>query len=204
MITTDPKLAWALALDSGVRSQLGPILEELENGGGVQFTKKGGAGASHGIEYGPIYSRICRMEREQPALAAIGHVLCHPSTEQANAWLDDAVEAVEGKVIDSIPNWTDGRAWKAAKKERVHYLIHVALLERQRNLSNEQPAWGPERIGEMMAGWYGMPIVTRDWARDWMPAWSVIQAAINFWEGEAMEPISETIGLVVRNFREAA
>ena len=204
MITTDPKLAWAMALDTGVRSQMGPILEELESGGGVQFTKKGGTGAAHGIEYGPVYARICRLEREQPTLAAIGHVLCHPSTEQANAYLDDAVGAVEGKVIASIPNWGDGRAWRPAKKERVHYLIHVALLERQRNLSNEQPAWGPERIGATMAEWYGVAITTRKWHQDWMPVWSVIQASINHWEGEAMEPISETIGDMVRNIRKAA
>lgn len=68
MITTNPKLAWAKALDSGVRSQLGPIIEELETGGGVQYTRKGGPGAAYGAEYGPVYSCICRMERNQPVL----------------------------------------------------------------------------------------------------------------------------------------
>ncbi|QFT84951.1 hypothetical protein FIU88_08180 [Halomonas sp. THAF12] len=204
MITTEPKLAWAMAMDSGVRSQLGPIMEDLETGGRVQYSTRGGAGASHGSDYAPIYAEITRMEREEPTLAAIGHFLCHPSTEQANAFLDAVVEAVEGKVIESIPNWGDGRAWKPAKKERVHWLIHVALQERQRNLSNAQPAWGPERIGAHMADWYGVAIVTRKWHQDWLPVWSVIQAAINHWEGEAMEPISQTIGDVMRHFRQAA
>ncbi|MDC8803922.1 hypothetical protein PRZ61_10790 [Halomonas pacifica] len=204
MIITDPKLAWAMAMDSGVRSQLGPIMEDLESGGRVQYSTRGGAGASHGAEYTPIYSRIRHMEREAPALAAVGHVLCHPCTEQANGHLDEAVAAVQARVIALIPNWSDGKAWRTAKKERVHWLIHVALMERQRNLANDQPAWRPERIGEMMREWYGMSIVTRDWARDWLPAWSAIQASIDYLESEAMEPISDTIGEVVRKFRCAA
>ncbi|TFH85250.1 hypothetical protein EQG41_18225 [Billgrantia azerbaijanica] len=200
-IATHPKVAWALALDSGVRSQMGPILEDLRNGGGVQYSAKGGAGAGIRAEYAPIYARIARMEREQPALAAIGHCLCHPDTERANAYLDDAVVEVEAKVVAAIPNWNDGRAWKPAKRERVHYLIHVALLERQRNLSGEQPAWGPERIGAMMADWCGMPITTRKWHQDWLPVWSVIQAAINTLEADAMEPISDVIGDLARAAR---
>lgn len=204
MICTDPKVAWAMSLDSGVRSQLGPILEELENGGGVQYSTRGGAGAAHGIDYGPIFARICRMEREQPAIAAVGHVLCHPDTEVANGYLDDAVEAVEPIVIDLIPNWSDGRAWKPAKKARVHYLIHVALIERQRNLSNERPAWSPDTIGGCLSDWYGVAITTRDWARDWLPVWSVIQSAINHLEAEAIEPISDVIGDVIRRERRAA
>ena len=199
-IATDPKIAWALALDTGVRSQMGVVLEELRinKNGRIQYSATGGAGASHGADYAPIYARIVRMEREEPTLAAIGHVLCHPDTEAANAWLDDAVGVVEARVIDAIPNWSDGRAWKPAKRERVHYLIHVALLERQRNLSNEKPDWSPERIGAAMAEWYGMGITTRDWSRDWLPTWAVIQAVIKHLEGEAMEPISEVIGELVR------
>ena len=204
MINTDPKVAWAMAMDSGVRSQMGPILEDLMNGGGVQYTTKGGAGAGHCSEYAPIYACIRRMERENPVLAAIGHFLCHPSTERANDFLDAAVEAVEAKVIASIPNWDDGRAWKPAKKDRVHWLIHVALQERQRNLSNRQPAWGPERVRGVLADWYGVNIVTKDWARDWLPVWSVIQAAINHWEGEAMEPVSQAIGEARKCERAAA
>lgn len=199
-----PKLAWAMAMDSGVRSQLGPILEELDLGAKIEYTKKGGAGASHGVEYTPIYSRIKRMEREHPSLAAVGHVLCHPSTEAANAYLDAAAAAVEATTATAIPNWGDGRAWSATKKERVHYLVRVALMERQRNLSGENPDWGPERIGSVMADWYGMAIVTRKWAQDWMPVWSVIQASIDRWEGDAMEPISDTIGDIIRAEREAA
>lgn len=204
MINTDPKEAWAMAMDSGVRSQMGPILEDLANGGGVQYTTKGGAGAGHCSEYAPIYACIRRMERDSPALAAIGHVLCDPMIESANAWLDEAVEAVEAKAIARISNWKDGRAWKPAKKERVHYLIHVALMERQRNLSGAQPEWPPEKIGEAMADWYGAPITTKDWARDWRPVWTVTQAAMARLEGDAMEPVSEVIGNLIQRSRTAA
>lgn len=204
MIITEPKLAWAMAMDSGVRSQLGPIIEDLEMGGRVQYSARGGAGAGHGADYAPVYAEITRMEREEPVLAAIGHYLCHPSTERANACLDAAVEAVEAKMIASIPNWNDGQVWRKAKKAKIHWLIHVALMERQRNLSNAQPAWGPERIREVMADWYGVAIVTRKWHQDWMPVWAVIQASINHLEGEAMEPVSQVIGDVVRCYRRAA
>lgn len=203
-VVTDPKIAWAMALDTGVRSQMGPILEDLHNGGGIQYSVKGGAGASSGVEYWPILSRILRMEREQPELAAIGHVLCHPDTECRNSYLDSAAETIENRVIALIPNWSDGRAWKEAKKERVPYLIRVALMERSLNLSNEQPAWRPERIGAIMAEWYGMSIVTRDWSRDWLPAWAVIQAVIDHMEADAIEPISDVIGDIVQRVRRVA
>ncbi|MFG6139492.1 hypothetical protein [Halomonas sp. B23F22_10] len=204
MITTEPKLAWAMAMDSGVRSQLGPIMEDLESGGRVQYSTRGGAGASHGSDYAPVYAEITRMEREEPVLAAIGHFLCHPSTDQANAFLDDAVAAVEAKVIESIPNWGDGQVWRKAKKAKIHWLVHVALIERQRNLSNERAAWTPETVREVLADWYGVAIVTKDWARDWLPVWAVIQSSISFLEGEAMDPISNVIGDVVRRYRRAA
>src|SRR5690625_3369358 len=183
-----------MALDTGVRSQMGPILEDLHNGGGVQYSTKGGVGASSGVEYWPILSRIHRMEREQPELAAIGHVLCHPDTERRNGYLDTATETIETAVIALIPNWDDGRAWKPAKKERVPYLIRVALLERSINLSPELPAWRPERIGAVMADWYGLPIVTRDRSRDWLPVWSVIPTVIDRMEADAIAPISDVIG----------
>lgn len=203
-IVTDPKLAWSMALDSGVRSQLGPILEDLANGGGVQYTAKGGTGAAHGVEYAPIYARIQRMEREQPSLAAIGHVLCHPDTETGNGYLDEAVEAAEPLVIGLIPNWEDKRAWRDTKKERVPYLIRVALIERSLNLANDRPEWSPERIGALMADWFGMSITTRKWHQDWLPTWCVIQAVIDRLEADAIEPISDVIGDMIQRERKAA
>lgn len=203
-IATDPKIAWAMALDTGVRSQMGPILEELHMGGAIQYSTRGGAGAAHGADYAPIYGRILLMEREEPGLAAVGHVLCHPDTEKANGWLDAAAAVVESRAIAAILNWGDGRAWRPAKKERASYLVRVALIERQRNLSNAMPAWSAERIGAVMADWYGMPITTRDWARDWLPTWAAIQAAIHALEADAMEPISEIIGDMVQRCRRAA
>jgi len=203
-IATDPKIAWAMAMDSGVRSQMGPILEDLRNGGGIQYTVKGGEGASHGADYAPIYARIAQMERERPELAAVGHVLCHPDIERGNAWLDEAADAVHGVAVGMIPNWSDGRAWKPAKKTRVVYLVRVAMMERRLNLSNDRPAWPPERIGEMMADWYGVSITTRDWSRDWMPTWAVIHAAINQMEADAVEPVSDVIGEMIQKSRRAA
>lgn len=203
-INTDPKLSWAAALDTGVRSQLGPILEELENGGGVQYSSKGGVGAGHGAEYWPVLSRIQRMEREQPQLAAIGHVLCHPDTEARNSYLDAAADTVEAKVIALIPSWIDGRVWRQAKKDKVSHLIRVALMERSENLSNELPDWPPEKIGEKAGDWYGAPIDTRFWARDWLPTWCVIQAVINNLEADAIEPISDVIGSMIQKARRAA
>ena len=202
-VVTDPKIAWAMALDTGVRSQMGPILEDLHNGGGVQYGVRGGVGASSGVEYWPILSRILRMEREHPELAAIGHVLCHPDTERRNSYLDSAAETIESRVISLLPNWNDGRAWKEAKKERVPYLIRVALIERSLNISNEQPTWRPERIGAILAEWYDLPIVTRDWSRDWRPVWSVIQTVIDSMEADAIEPISDVIGDIVQRVRRA-
>lgn len=194
-----------MAFDNGARSQMGPILEELAAGSVVQYSERIGAGASHGAEYWPILSRILRMEREQPGLAAIGHVLCHPDTERCfSRYLDTAAGTVEEAVIARIPNWNDGRAWKPAKKERVPYLIRVALVERSLDFANEQPAWRPERIGALMSDWYGLPIVTRDWGRDWLPVWSVIQTVIDRLEAEALEPIIDTIEDIVQKVRRTA
>lgn len=198
-IASNPRIAWALATDSSVRCAPGPWDEEMMGGGYGQTTS-----LERKAEYAPIWSRIQRMEREQPETAAVGHVICHADTVHSNAWLDDAVDALMARVVSLIPNWTDGRAWREVKKERVPYLVKIALLERRENLSGERPVWQPERIGAVMHEWYGMAITTRKWHQDWLPVWSVIQAAINTMEADALEPVSDVIGGMIRRERIAA
>ncbi|WP_129141512.1 hypothetical protein [Modicisalibacter coralii] len=197
-ITREPRLAWAMATKSASKAAPGPWVDEMPGGHSSMTMLELCA------EYSPIWSLIQRMEREQPDTAAIGHVICHADTEASNWHLDDAVAALMGRVVAMIPNWGDGRAWRQAKKDRVPHLIRIALLERRENLSGERPAWQPERIGAVMHEWYGMAITTRDWARDWLPVWSCIQVAVDDMEADALEPVSDVIGAMIRRERIAA
>ena len=197
-IVREPKLAWAMATKAASKAAPGPWVDEMP-GGHSSMTQ-----LEICAEYSPIWSLIQRMEREQPDVAAIGHVICHADTERSNAWLDRAVEVIQSKVVSMIPSWSDGRVWRQAKKDRVPYLITIALLERRENLSGERPAWQPERIGAVMHEWYGMAITTRKWHQDWLPVWSVIQACIDSAEADALEPVSDAIGAMIRRQRIAA
>lgn len=199
MITTNPKLAWALATDSSVKIAPGPWDEELAGGGYGQMTS-----LERKAEYAPVYSRICRLEEEQPGVAAVGHVLFHADTEARNHHLDYAADMIFNVVRELTPAWGDKRVWRDAKKERVPYLIKVALMERSENLSGERTAWGPERIKAIMHSWYGMSIETRFWSRDWMPTWMTIQSSIDWYENDALEPINEVIGQIAYRVRRAA
>lgn len=197
-VSRDPRICWAMATKAASKAMPGPWSDEL-SGGHSEITM-----LELCAEYSPIWSLIQRMEREQPSVAAVGHVICHADTEGSNRWLDDAVDALFSGVSKMVPNWDDKRAWRDTKKERVPYLIRIALLERRENLSGERPAWQPERIGAVMHEWYGMSITTRDWSRDWMPVWCAIQAAIDTMEADALEPVSDVIGDIIRRERIAA
>ncbi|MHB0774286.1 hypothetical protein [Halomonas sp. WWR20] len=196
MIASNPKIAWAMATDSSVRCAPGPWDEEMAGGGYGAMTS-----LERKAEYARIFTRIQLMEREEPAAAAVGHVICNADTEHSNVWIDNAVDALMDRVVILIPNWEDGRAWRERKKMRVPYLIRIALLERRENLSGERPAWQPERIGAVMANRYGMSITTRKWHQDWQPVWSVIQACIDAMEADALEPISDVIRSMIRRQR---
>lgn len=221
-LDSNPKIAWAMAYESGIRTQASVDLAEMQE---AQPTKpkqrkgeerrepvratqdrvnKGGPGAAYGAEYTPVYSAIRRMERETPLLAAVGHWLCLSNTDAANQHMDCVAEAVEQLVIESIPNWSDGKVWRTAKKERVIGLIRVALIERRLDMSGEVKRWTPEKIGAVMLGWYGMSINTRDWARDWLPVWALITAVIDRLEDKAMAPIDEVLREVRKAERRAA
>ena len=223
-LDSNPKISWALAFESGIRTQATVDLAEMqeaqpkrqkarkgesaERREPVTATQdrvnKGGPGAAYGAEYTPVYSAIRRMERETPLLAAVGHWLCLSNTDAANQYMDCVAEAVEQLVIDSIPNWSDGKVWRAAKKERVSGLIRVALIERRLDMSGEVKRWTPEKIGAVMLGWYGMSINTRDWARDWLPVWALITAVMDRLEDKAMTPIDKVLREVKKAERRAA
>ena len=95
-LDSNPRVAWANAFESGVRTQAAADLEEA--GCRVQ-TSGGKGGGCYGDDYIPVYSAIRAMEITDPLLAAVGHWLCLADTSAANQHLDDVAEAIDRKSV---------------------------------------------------------------------------------------------------------
>lgn len=216
-LSNNPREAWAMAFESGIRTQAAVDLAEIQQaqpktsgrkarGPVVTATEsrvnKGGAGAAHGIEYMPVYSAIKRMERETPLLAAAGHWLCLADTGAANQYLDDVAEAILALYVAKTPEWS---SYRTARKERVEALIQARMMQDRNDMDSSRPLWKPLEIAFYCREYMGVKIVAKNWLQDgWHREWSKIGDIMASLESHAMEPICIVIKETNRQYKKAA
>lgn len=198
-LSSNPRIAWAMAFESGIRTQAAADLEEA--GAKVQ-TSGAKSGGCFGDEYTPVYSAIRRMERESPLLASVGHWLCLADTGAANQHLDDVAEAILALYIEKTPEWS---SYRTARKERVEALIQARMMRERNDIDGSRPLWQPKEVCFYCREFMGVKIVSTNWKQDgWDKTWSIIGDIIAGLEGEAMKPICKVIRQTNRLYREAA
>lgn len=184
-IDHNPRVAWAMAFESGIRTQAAADLAEA--GSKVQTSGAKG-GNCYGDHYTPVYSVIRRMEREQPVIAAVGHWLCLADTGEANQYLDDVADTVLTRYIVATPEWA---TYRKARRERVEALVQARLAMDRNDMDGSRPLWQPLEICEFVAGWMGVTIVSYNWQRDgWEQVWAQLGRIISELEDEAMAPVA--------------
>lgn len=191
MIDSNPRVAWAEAYESGIRTQAAADIAEA--GCKVQTSKKQNSGGSHNDHYTPIYATIERMSREQPILAAVGHWLCLGDTGAANLYLDDVAEAILELYIERIgaEQWA---SYRVARKQRVEAIIQARMVMERNDMCGEQPKWQPSDVAFYCREVMGVKFVTSNWHKDgWDDAWAVVGDILRTLEIEAMEPIHDSI-----------
>lgn len=215
-LPSNPRVAWALAFESGIRTQAMVDLVEMQQAQPKRGRKskalvvpaqetrvnKGGPGAAYGEESMPVYSVIKRMEREQPTLAAVGHWLCLSDTGAANQHLDDVAEAILERYVAQTPEW---ESYRKARKERIEALIQARMMQDRNDMDGSRPLWQPKEICFYCREFVGVKIVSTNWRQDgWDKAWSIIGGIIAKLEDEAMKPICKVVKQTNRLYREAA
>ncbi|KTG25403.1 hypothetical protein AWR38_01135 [Idiomarina sp. WRN-38] len=196
-LDSNPRVSWANAFESGIRTQAAADLEEA--GAKVQ-TSGAKSGGCYGDHYTPIYSAVKRMEREAPLLAAVGHWLSLADTGAANQHLDDVADAILERFISLTPEW---ESYRSARKERVEALIQARMMQDRNDMDGSRPLWQPKEICFYCREFMGVKIVADNWQRDgWDKVWSRIGDIIHSLESDAMEPISKKIRETNKKYRE--
>ncbi|RUR52717.1 hypothetical protein [Vreelandella populi] len=219
-LDNNPRVAWAMAYESGIRTQATVDLAEMqeaqpkkpkyrkgeERREPVTATQdrvnKGGPGAAYGDIYTPIYAATKRMERETPTLAAVGHWLCLADTGAANQYLDDVAEAILALYVAKTPEWS---GYRTARKERVEALIQARMMQDRNDMDHSRPLWQPKEVCFYCAEYMGVKIVSKNWIQDgWDKVWSLIGDILATLESQAMEPIYKVIKQTNKLYRMAA
>lgn len=199
MLDLNPRVSWACAFESGIRTQAAADLEEA--GAKVQ-TSGAKSGGCFGDEYTPVYSAIRRMERETTLLAAVGHWLCLADTGAANQYLDDVAEAILALYVAKTPEWS---SYRTARKERVEALIQARMMQDRNDMDGSRPLWQPLEIAFYCREYMGVKIVAKNWLQDgWHREWSKIGDIMASLESQAMEPIYQVIKQTNRLYKNAA
>lgn len=196
-LDSNPRVSWAMAFESGMRTQASADMEEA----GCQVQTSGAkSGGCYGDHYTPIYSAVKRMERESPLLAAVGHWLCLADTGAANQYLDDVAEAILELYVAKTPEWS---SYRTARKERVEALIQARMMQDRNDMDGSRPLWQPKEVCFYCREFMGVKIVADNWQRDgWDKVWSRIGDIIHSLESDAMEPISKKIRETNKKYRE--
>lgn len=215
-LNSNPRVAWAMAFESGIRTQAMVDLAESQQAqpkGGNKArgavvpasetrVNKGGPGAAYGEEYMAVYSAVKRLEREKPTLAAVGHWLSLADTGAANQHLDDVADAILERFIALTPEW---ESYRKARKERIEALIQARMMQDRNDMDGSRPLWQPKEICFYCREFMGVKIVSTNWKQDgWDKTWSIIGDIIAGLESEAMKPICKVIRQTNRLYREAA
>ena len=198
-LDSNPRVSWAMAHESGIRTQAAADLEEAGAKVQTSGTKSGGC---YGDEYTPVYSAIKRMERETPLLAAVGHWLCLADTGAANQYLDDVAAAILALYVAKTPEWI---SYRAARKERVEALIQARMMQDRNDMDGSRPLWQPLEIAFYCREYMGVKIVAKNWLQDgWHREWTKIGDIMASLESQAMEPIYQVIKQTNRLYKNAA
>ena len=198
-LDSNPRVSWANAFESGIRTQAAADLEEA--GAKVQ-TSGAKSGGCYGDEYTPVYSAIRRMERDVPLLAAVGHWLCLTDTGAANQYLDDVAAVILDLYVTKTPEWS---SYRTARKERVEALIQARMMQDRNDMDGSRPLWQPLEIAFYCREYMGVKIVAKNWLQDgWHREWSKIGDIVASLESQAMEPIYQVIKQTNRLYKNAA
>lgn len=215
-LSSNPRIAWAMAFETGIRTQATVDLAEIQEAqptkGGrrksdqrdpVTATQdrvnKGGPGAAYGDIYTPVYAATKRMERDTPLLAAVGHWLCLADTGAANQYLDDVAEAILALYIEKTPEWS---SYRTARKERVEALIQARMMQDRNDMDGSRPLWQPKEVCFYCREFMGVKIVPANWIRDeWSAVWAKIGDILAGLESDAMKPIHEVIKATNKIYR---
>ncbi|MDT8894200.1 hypothetical protein RSO41_05990 [Halomonas sp. I1] len=187
MVTNDPRQAWALARDDGLRSQSEVTREQQELGVMVDTSVRGGQGAAVGVEYGRVLHCIEALpipaKAVGDALNARG-VLNARALEQAQSLGALSAAQMVGRRMPGYPRWKP-------EKQRMLYYVALAAMERAwvelhaipEALDSKGNPEGraldrPWKVQKHIRARLGQPIEAKNWGQNWGDVWKMLLDAI--------------------------
>lgn len=202
MITSDARLAWALARDDGMRSQHGVIVDKLEIGCDVQVGVRGSVGAGVNADYARVAACIAGLPRHVQAAGDAMNcrgVLSDSSYKRASSFAALAASQMVGQQLKGFPQWSQERQrmlyWVAlAAVERVWVQLHgvpekVDHQGRQEGRTLDEP-W---KVGKWLRGRHHQSLDLKNWGKQWAAVWDMLQDAITEMDAAASDAVDDCI-----------
>lgn len=202
-ITSDTRLAWALARDNGMRSQHDAIREKLEMGCDVQFGIRGGIGAGVWADYARVHACIAALpvpvQSVGDALNCRG-VLSDTGLKKAQSLASLSIAQI---AIGRLPGYGQ---W-SPERQRLMYWVAQAALERvwvklyaypekldYKGREEGRTLDEPWKVAKWLRGKHGQKLDLKNWGKQWEGPWHLLQDVIYELDDSGIEAVDFCIG----------
>jgi len=90
-------------------------------------------------------------------------------------------------------SWSRPAGMSKVKESRAYCMVMPALMSYVGVVVGGREEWGPSRIAQFVADWYGERISISQWTRDWAPIWEGLLRTITELDQKALEPVEQAI-----------
>lgn len=165
-----------ISLTSGAidTARLGTVVQKTERANTT------GAVAHH-LLAGKVQAAIGTLP---PALRGLGNYLYAPEPKLSDYHLAHSAVwfEAEGYLSDR----------REAKRVRSYFMVVAAIRSHQAGVLSGR-TWGAAQICRFMAESYDLPLVERNFERDWSAVWSLLASAVDRLDAQALAPVAAVI-----------
>ncbi|TDX30772.1 hypothetical protein DFO67_10427 [Modicisalibacter xianhensis] len=221
-LTSNPREAWAMAFETGIRTQASADLAESqsdpvvvksgkrkqyllgydEEGKAITYTREQ-VSASQDVSRkgGPGASFGSEYQSVYSAIAQMERE--NPVLANVGHWLslNDTEQAnryhddVFDTVLTRLISMTPAWGdWREKRKERAKALIQARMVQDRLDVDGMRPGWTPQEVCVFASEYLGIKIIRNNWYQDgWVAVWELLGLIIKELETSAMKPIEKTI-----------
>lgn len=229
-LASNPREAWAMAFETGIRTQASADLEESqsdpiivksgkrkryvlgfdEEGKPVTYTREQISASQDrsrkggpGAAFGDAYHVV------YSAIAKLERE--NKTLANVGHWLslNDTEQAnrYHDDVFDTvltrlIINTPAWDEWRDKTKERAKALIQARMMQDRLNVDGTRNGWTPQEVCVFASEYLGVKIIRNNWYRDgWVAVWELLGIIISDLEDSAMKPVSDAVAQTNREIR---
>lgn len=221
-LTNNPREAWAMAFESGMRTQASADLAESQSdpvivksgkrkhyllgydadGQPITYTREQMSATQDvsrkggpGAAFGDDYT---------PIYSAITRLeRKNPTLASVGHWLslndtgqaNRHHDAVFAAVLAKLIAHTPAwPEWREKRRDRAKALIQARMMQDRLNVDGTRPEWTPQEVCVFVSEYLGVKIIRNNWYQDgWVAVWQLLGLIIKGMEDGAMRPVEGAI-----------